>query len=486
MAKRRVQKSEVDQSESDVFSKYWLFIEKFRGNSLISKGDARAYVSALTDIISVEAGIKDVEGIKWALGEALKILVERRLEKSECEKILQRWRLLDRRLLQDLIRKGSSKMEIPTREKDIGLRVISLFTGSYGLDLGFEYAGFRVSVALDIDPASEQIVKANRPEVPFILKDIAEISTIDLLKEEGLGKGEVDVLTGGPPCQPFSTAGRRQGLNDPRSSPLREFIRVINEARPKAFVMEEVTGILNARLRHIPIKNRDRPLVPEELPGSVWRIVLEELHKTSYRIAWKVLNAADFGTPQIRNRVIVIGFRKDIRSIPCMPSPTHVRPGVRTLLGAKPWLCLLDAIVGREPGEFLEMPPKYMRYMKYVPPGGNWRQIPADFLPDAMNGAFVAGGGRMGFYRRLSWFEPSPTLVTTPVMKGSMLIHPVEDRPLSVNEYKILQGFPQDWQVPGSLSTKYRKIGEAVPPLLSYAVASLLKKELLGIRRTGS
>ena len=127
----------------------------------------------------------------------------------------------------------------------------------------------------------------------------------------------------------------------------------------------------------------------------------------------------------------------------------------------------------------MELPPKYKKYMKYVPPGGNWRQIPHDLVPDAMNGAFVAGGGRMGFYRRLSWFEPSPTLVTTPIMKGSMLIHPVEDRPLSVNDYKVIQGFPQDWEVPGPLSAEYRKIGEAVPPLLAYSVALGLKQSLL-------
>ena len=116
--------------------------------------------------------------------------------------------------------------------------------------------------------------------------------------------------------------------------------------------------------------------------------------------------------------------------------------------------------------------------MKRVPPGGNWRHIPADLVPEAMNGALEAGGGKMGFYRRLSLVEPSPTLVTTPIMKGSMLVHPIEDRPLSVNEYKAIQGFPLDWEVPGAINTKYRKLGEAVPPLLSCAVAMSVKQVL--------
>jgi len=463
-----------------LLASYLSFVEKYRGFPYPSKGDVRAYISALVDIIAVETGIKNTEEMRWALGEALRIVKQGKLSKDKYNRVMEKWRALDREPIRSLVKKSRSKLNLPEPEGDNGLHVISLFTGSYGLDLGFEYAGFKVAVALDNDPSSEQIVRANRPRLPFIMQDIAKVSTEELLSKAGLDKSEVDVLTGGPPCQPFSTAGRRRGLSDPRASPLKEFIRVINEARPKAFVMEEVTGLLNARLKHVPIKDRNRPLLPEEQQGSVWRVVLEELKETGYRIIWKVLNAADFGTPQIRRRVIVVGLRRDIKASPSMPTPTHTKPSLSsTLMEAKPWVCLLDALAGVEPGDYIELPPKYAKYMQYVPPGGNWRQIPDDLAADAMNGAFVAGGGRMGFYRRLTWFEPSPTLVTTPIMKGSMLIHPVENRPLSVNEYKAIQGFPEDWKVPGSLSAQYRKIGEAVPPLLSYAIASKLRGVLI-------
>ncbi|MGB9622932.1 MAG: DNA cytosine methyltransferase, partial [Candidatus Bathyarchaeia archaeon] len=436
---------EVDYVWTASISQYWRFVEKFRGNLVIGRGDARAYISALTDIIAVEAGINDINGVKWAFGEAVKTAYKGGLTKERYAGILQKWAELDRKQLRTIWSGNVAKTEPHILEKDCGLKVISLFTGSYGLDLGFEYAGFRVVVALDNDPVSKQILNANRPKVPFILEDIARVPTKEILAKAGLSRGEVDVLTGGPPCQPFSTAGRRQGLRDPRASPLKEFIRVVNEAQPKAFVMEEVTGLLNARLKHVPIKDRNRELLPDELPGSVWRVVVEELGKTGYRIVWGVLNAADFGAPQIRQRVFVIGLRGDLGVRPRLPLPTHTKPSTHTLFSTSPWRCLLEVMVGVAPGEYIELPPKYKKYMKYVPPGGNWRQIPSNLVPAAMNGAFVAGGGRMGFYRRLSWFEPSPTLVTSPIMKGSMLIHPVEDRPLSVNEYKVIQGFPQDW-----------------------------------------
>ncbi|MEM0385778.1 MAG: DNA cytosine methyltransferase [Nitrososphaeria archaeon] len=468
----------VDSEWTASIAKYWRFVEKFRSHSVMGRGDARAYVSALTDIIAVEEGVNNVNGMKWAFGEAVKTAYKEGLTKERYTSVLQKWMELDRTQLRAVWSHGEVRSEPHILEKECSLNVVSLFTGSYGLDLGFEYAGFCVAAALDIDPISEQILTANRPKVPFILDDIARVPTKEILAEAKLSRGEVDVLVGGPPCQPFSTAGRRQGLGDPRASPLKEFIRVVNEAQPKAFVMEEVTGLLNARLKHVPIKDRDRKLLPEELPGSVWRVVLEELGKTGYKIAWGVLNAADFGAPQIRQRVIVIGIRKDLGIWPRLPIPTHTKPG-DTLFSARPWKSLLETIVGVDPGEYIELPPKYTKYMKYVPPGGNWRQIPSNLVADAMNNAFIAGGGRMGFYRRLSLFEPSPTLVTSPIMKGSMLIHPVEDRPLGVNEYKVIQGFPQDWTVPGSATVKYRKIGEAVPPLLSYAVASSLREDLM-------
>jgi len=244
--------------------------------------------------------------------------------------------------------------------------------------------------------------------------------------------------------------------------------------RPKAFVMEEVTGILSSRLAHVPMKERGgRPLRPEERPGSLWEVVLGALQETGYRITWGVLNAADFGAPQERERVIVVGVRPDIGVAPTLPQPQYSRRPAATLKGATlPWVTAAEAIMGvREDIGYADLPPKYLKYIRYVPGGGNWRQIPDGLKPEAMNGAYATDGGKMGFYRRLAWFEPSPTLVTSPAMKATMLVHPWLDRPLGVREYMRLQGFPDEWKVVVGVQEAYRLFGEAVPVPLAYAIA---------------
>ncbi|NJE30607.1 DNA cytosine methyltransferase [Thermococcus sp. 18S1] len=484
----------------------WAFTQKFRGKGF-SKGDARAYLSLLAELVHLETGEDIVSALGWALEHAMALF---RKGKGAVEEDYHRkyreWLDADRSKI-DLKRFVPMENRVKAERYRPAEPVysISLFTGAYGLDLGFEQAGFEATVGLDISEWSYRNFHANRPKSPFILGDINKISTEDILKEAGLRPGEVDVLTGGPPCQPFSTAGKRQGLNDPRASALMQYIRVIKEARPKVFVMEEVTGLLNARLKHVPIKERGkRPLRPEEEPGSVWKVVMKELEGTGYLVKDAVLNAADYGTPQFRERVIVIGVRPDIakelgltKDSVLHPRPTHTGPnrnrgrakevpldewlGHRKV-GLPPWLTLAEAIADIEDHiGYIPLGPKYMRYIKYVPPGGNWRQIPDELKPEAMNSAYYAGGGKMGFYRRLTWFEPSPTLVTSPSMKATMMVHPLEDRPVSVREYLRIQGFPDDWKVVLSVSQAYKVFGEAVPVPLARAVALKVRRDILGV-----
>ena len=461
----------------------WAFTEKFNGRNGFSMGDARAYLSALVDITIAETGADYITALREALRHAEEVYTKDGYQGvvEDYKAVYKRWLELDRRgLVRALPRLGTGT--VPPRERpEEELTVVSLFTGAYGLDLGFELAGFRVTVALDISADSYANLRANRPKIPFLLGDIKRFKTEDILKEAGLKPGEIDVLTGGPPCQPFSPAGKRQSLGDPRAAPLMEFIRVIKEARPKVFVMEEVPGILSARIRHVPIKERGkRPLAPEEVPGSAWRVVLDELSKTGYIIRWKVLNAADYGTPQERERVIVIGVRPDLGVGPTFPVPTRSRRPAGLFGALEPWLTLLEAITGIEDHlGYIPLPPKYAEFLRYIPPGGNWRQLPDELKPKAMGGAYTAGGGRMGFYRRLTWFEPSPTLVTSPAMKATMMVHPWEDRPLSVREYLRIQGFPDDWRVVVPVATAYRLFGEAVPVPLSYAIARAVRDGIL-------
>ena len=147
----------------------------------------------------------------------------------------------------------------------------------------------------------------------------------------------------------------------------------------------------------------------------------------------------------------------------------------------RPRLTIAEALVDiKDHIGYIPLPPKYAKFMRYVPPGGNWRQIPDYLKPEAMNAAYKAGGGRMGFYRRLTWFEPSPTLVTSPAMKATMMVHPWDDRPLSVREYLRIQGFPDDWKVIVPVQSAYRLFGEAVPVPLAKAIARTLRDKILG------
>lgn len=466
--------------EERIMASYWNFIEKFRGKKGMGMGDVRSYLSALVDLEVIDNGINESNDLITLLGKVLKEN-DTQKTKNDYEKILSRWVKADKKeLITILSHVKSPNAKKHQKLKHTDYKSISLFSGSFGLDLGFEYAGFEVDLAMDIDPASHKIITTNRPDIPFILDDIKEVSTETLLDTAGINKGELDVLTGGPPCQPFSTAGKRAGLNDPRASPLEEYIRVINEAQPKIFVMEEVPGLLNARLKHVPIKEREgKVFAPEEEKGSVWKVIIEELKKTGYTIKHEILNAADYGTPQNRKRVILVGVRPDINvKSNLIPKPTNKKPNVPSLEHLQPWITLLDSIMGIDVGERPNLSPKFKKFIPYVPPGGNWRQIPDELKKDAMNNAYNSGGGKMGFYRRLCWFEQSPTLVTSPTMKSTMMVHPWEDRPLSVNEYKVIQGFPIEWLLPGSVTNQYKKVGEAVPPSLSFSIAKNVRKIL--------
>jgi DNA (cytosine-5)-methyltransferase 1 len=450
----------------------WGFIDSFRGKEF-SKGDMRAYISLLTDL-NIANGVNDyAEALYMAFEDAKEIYKSggvKGVKEDYWEKV-RKWLTIDRTSLHAIPPKGTQIQLTPLVR---GANVVSLFTGAYGLDLGFELAGYNVLLGLDMSEPSYKNFKANRPKIPFIHDDISSYTTDDILKEAGIKRGELDMVTGGPPCQPFSTAGKREGLQDYRSKALVEYIRFIKEAQPKAFVMEEVTGILNSRLVHVSIKERGkRPLKQEEQAGSLWKVVLSSLQETGYKITWGVLNAADFGTPQERERVIVVGFRSDIKASPSLPSQQYSRRGGSLLVPNRPWISTAEVIMGiSEDIGYMTLPPKYTKYMIYVPGGGNWRQIPSGLRLEAMNNAYTGEGGKMGFYRRLSWFDPSPTLVTSPIMKATMLIHPWYDRPIGVREYLKIQGFPDYWKVVIGVQEAYKLFGEAVPVPLAYAIAT--------------
>ncbi|MFN5991732.1 MAG: DNA cytosine methyltransferase [Dolichospermum sp.] len=371
---------------------------------------------------------------------------------------------------------------------------ISLFTGAYGLDLGLEQEGFHTVTVVEKDCDATKTITLNRPflQESAIPREIQNVSSQELLQEGGrvfnLGRalqpGEVDLVTGGPPCQPFSTAGKRGSVMDPRGSLFMDFIRIVKEVQPRFFLMENVKGLLSAPLRHRPINQRGKdypPLEPDEMPGSALKVVLSEMKNIGYNVVYNLLEAADYGVPQNRERVIFIGSRDG--ETPTFPIPKYCQDGKilpkwRTLKDA------LTALVDTEV-EFMSYAESRLKYLRLLEAGQNWKHLPEELKQEAMGGAYNSGGGKVGFYRRLSWDKPSPTITTSPHQKATDMCHPVELRSLTVRESARIQTFPDDWIFYGSVSSKYKQIGNAVPVLLAKEIGSYLFNLIHGNKSKG-
>lgn len=366
--------------------------------------------------------------------------------------------------------------------------VISLFTCGMGMDIGFAKAGFDTRYANDITKFASDTIKSNRPDIPYDRGDIANISSKEILRKASLTRGEADVVIGGPPCQPFSPAGKRRGANDKRSFALREYMRVIKDTRPKFFVFENVPGLITASKNHTSFY--ERIASPSKTLSTDWfdGLIRDFKNVGKYDVDWGTFNAADYGVPQKRKRLVLIGSRTasasgvldTIKNMARFSDPSHMNGD-----GKIPWRTLRDALRGmRDPDmERVDFPP-WGKYLKYVHPGRCWVDIPSHLQRKAMGGAADSAdpakkglqGGRRGFFRKLSWDAPAPTVVTSPTQRGSCMCHPDEIRPLTVRECARIQGFPDDWDFVGTTRQKYRMIGEAVPVDLAEAIARAIKK----------
>jgi DNA (cytosine-5)-methyltransferase 1 len=347
-----------------------------------------------------------------------------------------------------------------------------------GLDLGLEAAGssLRTVVALELNAIAVKTIKLNRPNLPVINRPIQKVKTEDILKQAGLKAGEAFLVIGGPCCQSFSTAGKRESLGDKnRGGLFRHFKRVVHEAQPRFFVMENVKGILSAAVRHRQLNKRGPgwpALSRNEELGSALRVIRRELADLGYYVIFGLLNCADYGVPQKRYRVVFIGSRDG--ELIDLPKTTHAE-----IANGKPeWITLrhaLDDLNDKKP-EFVDFTPERLGFLKQLRAGQNWTDLPKRFQKKALGAAYDSWGGRVGFCRRLDWNEPAPTLTTAPDGRATMLCHPSKLRPLTIGEYAWLQQFPSDWQFAGSTRQKYIQIGNAVPTGLGHAIGNVLLK----------
>jgi DNA (cytosine-5)-methyltransferase 1 len=390
---------------------------------------------------------------------------------------------------------------------------IDLFAAPGGLSLGFDMAGFECLAAVDIDEKGMLTFQQNFPEAAPVVADIRKLDSSELLKRAGISRDDVDVVIGGPPCQGFSTVGRvkiaslvRAGvwnlrnahprfIDDPRNILYKEFVRIVRDLQPKAFVMENVPGMMSYR------------------NGEIVDQIREDFAAIGYRTDARVLNAVQFGVPQVRKRIFFIGTRMDGAKI-TWPKPTHLEPeggmpSLEEFVGGplkRPvtvWEAigdLPDPVEGR-PGladfelDYNKSP--LSEYQKWARDGSSkvhnhvtryhserdikvfsmmkegmwWRDLPAevrelygyrdDIFHDKM--------------KRLRSDRPSWTVVAHLYKDGYMYIHPKQPRSITVREAARLQSFPDMFIFRGSRTDQFKQVGNAVPPLLAKAVANSVR-----------
>ena len=353
---------------------------------------------------------------------------------------------------------------------------VSLFSGAFGLDIGLEQAGIYSDLAIEIDELACNTIKHNRPDLEVWCKDISKVKGADILKFLGIKRGELDILVGGPPCQSFSTAGNRGSVRDLRGLMIFEFLRLVDELKPKVFLMENVRGLLSA------VKNSKR-LVSESgsvnitsatFLGSVASELLNEFSDLKYRVDYFAVNSVNYGVPQLRERALFFGNRLSQKTN--FPEPTH-GPSEK-----KQFSTLFDAIgdLREIDPEVLDFSPRKKKYLSMLSPGQNWRNLPPKIAEESMGKAFFAKGGRSGWWRRLDFNSPAPTIVTMPNHASTSLCHPKEIRALSLRECARVQGFPDKWKFLGTVSQKYKQVGNAVPSKLGELCGKELIKVLQG------
>lgn len=352
---------------------------------------------------------------------------------------------------------------------------ISLFSGAMGLDLGIEKVGFKIRVCVEKDKWAAQTIRANT-SIPVIERDINDVPTDEILAAAGIGRQDVTLVIGGPPCQAFSTAGKQKGFADFRGNVMLQYLRVVRDIMPEFFIMENVRGLQSAKLNSVPAEYAEYEPI-KDVKGSAFHFMVAEFRKLGYSISHALLNAANYGVPEKRERIVVIGHRGE--RVP-IPSPTHSENGE---LGTKKWNTLRNCIGDMEHRtdlHYTELRKRSRPYMKILKEGQNRRNQPEDMAMQAMGKAYFLSGGKTGFLRRLKFDEPSPTLVTSPTMPATLLCHPTQLRPLSIEEYARIQQFPDSWTFNGRLETIYKQIGNAVPVGLGQAVGQQIMRFING------
>lgn len=357
---------------------------------------------------------------------------------------------------------------------------LSFFSGALGLDLGLSKGGIEPILACEVDKFCRMTIEANKPSIGLI-GDINNYTAEEILEYARVPKGRnVDIIVGGPPCQAFSSAGNRKGLMDKRGNVFLTFVERIIEISPKYAVIENVRGLLSSSFPYSDEMTFEESVDAgiEPIKGGALLHILKRLRQAGYQVSFELYNAANFGAPQNRERVVLIAF-KGKEKVGYL-NPTH---SDNEDFGLPKWRTLRSAFSELPENikhNHIKFPEKRLKYFRMLKEGQNWRSLSEDMKKEAMGKSYYLGGGKTGFLRRLSFDKPSPTLVTHPAMPATDLCHPTEDRPLSVEEYKVIQGFPLDWVICGTILEQYKQIGNAVPVNLGEAISKKILAHMDG------
>ena len=323
--------------------------------------------------------------------------------------------------------------------KHASFNAIELFAGGGGLALGLELAGINTVLHVEIDKYCCETLKKNRPHWNIMNNDIKYVDFKPY-------KSKVEIVTGGFPCQAFSFAGKKLGFEDVRGTLFYEFARCVKEVEPLMFMAENVRGLIS----------HDN--------GRTLETILDILRSLGYNVQTQLLNTVNYGVPQKRERIVIIGTKTGIK----FEYPEK----------EKKVMVLRDALKNVPKSEGQKYSAAKKKVLELVPAGGCWRNLPLDIQKSYMGKSFYSDGGRTGMARRISWDEPCLTVTCSPSQKQTERCHPDETRPFTVREYARIQTFPDDWEFIGGLGEKYKQIGNAVPVKFANHLGNQLVKSI--------
>jgi DNA (cytosine-5)-methyltransferase 1 len=316
---------------------------------------------------------------------------------------------------------------------------IEVCAGGGGLSSGLIKAGFTPLLLNDNNKDCCKTLKHNHPNTNIICESMDKIDYLQYVDK-------VDLLTGGVPCQSFSQAGLRKGLNDSRGNLIIKFIDIINLIHPKIFMIENVKGLLTHN------------------KGNTINKIIDELNKNNlYNISYKCLDASKYEVPQKRERIFIVGVLKTLNKVYIYPKETLIKK------------ILKDVLYNVPVSEGSKYNEQKITLFKMIPQGGCWINLPIDLQKEYLGNSYNSGGGKRGILYRLSMEKPSLTLLCTPSQKQTERCHPLEERPLTIREYARIQTFDDNYKFIGSISSQYKQIGNAVPvELAKYIGISLI------------